>query len=180
MFCCLKTKHRSGAYPNSAAGCYFHPKSDAPHPAMHRGPNKLKSSKSWMKSRCAFYCTARCWNSQKKREFNTDVFFFPHPHPPPFIFLVRVHCTERERKGETRWSGHIHISKVQVTEKVAFRCRKGNAYCLLSCRDNSKLGFLPLPTHEHVPLIQGCIKVKVIETSMSIYMPCISLPSYQV
>ena len=44
----------------------------------------------------------------------------------------------------TRWTSYIHVCKVKVkvTKKMAYRCRKFNAYCLLSCREHAKLIFL--------------------------------------
>ena len=46
---------------------------------------------------------------------------------------------------------------------MAYHCRKLNAYCLLSCQDDSTLTFPPAKP------LWPCIMVKVIDTTMSIY-----------
>ena len=58
---------------------------------------------------------------------------------------------------------------------MAYRWSKFNLYCLLySCRNNSKLNF------SFAQPLWPCIKIKVIESTMSIHIPCINLPSCQV
>ena len=51
---------------------------------------------------------------------------------------LRIRLMEKE---ETKWLSHIHVrlkSQGHV-KKIAYRCSKLNAYCLLSCRNNSTL-----------------------------------------
>ena len=55
----------------------------------------------------------------------------------------RYRTTKKKKNIQTttRWSSHIHFCKVKVTWTLAYRCRKFNAYCVLSCREHSTLIF---------------------------------------
>ena len=66
---------------------------------------------------------------------------------------------------KTSWMDkpYKRFQKSRSHKLKAYCCSKCNAYCLLSCRDYSTLFLFSLPTHCDL-----CIKVKVIETSMSV------------
>ena len=84
------------------------------------------------------------------------------------LLRLHGHCNNLNSKHHADW---IKKWLTVVT------CSKFNAYCLLSCRNNSKLICFAFADS-----LWPCIKVKVTKMSMSTYhyMPCISLPSYQV
>ena len=72
--------------------------------------------------------------------------------------LTRLDCVATiQKKGYSRFQN-------EVERIVANRCSKFNAYCLLSCRDNSKLIFFP-----SVKPLWPCIEIKVIDTNMNRY-----------
>ena len=53
------------------------------------------------------------------------------------VMLINVQMyTNFPSKFSISWSCHINVFKVKVTQKMAYRCGKFKAYCLLSCRDN--------------------------------------------
>ena len=71
----------------------------------------------------------------------------------PLLLKYYVHRQSlKERKGwkkkQLRWSSHIYIcfeshSQCHIKKKKAYRCGKFNAYCLLTCWDNSTPIFFP-------------------------------------
>ena len=53
---------------------------------------------------------------------------------------------EEENKLDKPYND-IHVCKVKIKVKMAYRCSKFNAYCLHSCREHATMIYLPLPTH---------------------------------
>ena len=73
----------------------------------------------------------------------------------PYMFLTRdVRVTIIQDDGHWRF-------QTEVERNVAYRCSKFNLYCLLGCRDNSKLNLF----------LCWATVVKIIETTISMYPP---------
>ena len=54
-----------------------------------------------------------------------------------------VHMSNNTQDGQAMYT----FSKSRSRQTMAYRCSRCNACCLFSCRDNSALIVLPLPTH---------------------------------